>query len=86
MEQWKPIKGYEGLYEISDHGRVKSFKRYSEGRFLRPNKDKDGYPYVILHGILRCTLRIHTLVLEAFISPRPFAYVCDHIDSNPTNN
>lgn len=53
MEKWKVIKGYEGIYEVSNHGKIKSLARkikHSDGnsrnvkeRILNPANDKDGY-------------------------------------------
>ena len=78
MEEWRAIKGYEGLYEISNMGRIKSLKRVI--------KNTKGYnrefPEVIrnpinVHGYLYCNLykenrekrfAIHRLVAEAFLS------------------
>lgn len=42
-EIWKDVSGYEGLYQISNLGNIKSFKRYKEGKVLTPKFDKDGY-------------------------------------------
>ena len=42
-EIWKDVSGYEGLYQISNLGNIKSFKRYKEGKILNPKFDKDGY-------------------------------------------
>lgn len=80
-EEWKPIKGYEGIYEVSSLGRVKSLARkvyYPKGggrcvkeRILIPSSDKDGYLYVTLakEGDKK-TRKIHRLVAETFI-PNP---------------
>lgn len=45
MEQWKPVEGYEGVYEVSDHGKV---RRVKSGRILKSYPDKDGYYLVRL--------------------------------------
>lgn len=66
MERWLPVVGYEGLYEVSDHGRVRSLDRVVErrsgrgpnvrfpqryaGRMLRPGIASHGYPTVSLNG------------------------------------
>ncbi|WP_052488040.1 NUMOD4 motif-containing HNH endonuclease [Gordoniibacillus kamchatkensis] len=70
MEEWKWIEGYKGHYEVSNHGRVRSWK--SDGaRMLKPGSDKDGYPMVTisLNG-KRKAKKVHRLVAEAFI-PNP---------------
>ena len=76
-EIWKSIKGYEGLYEISNLGNVRSQERIVprgnhyiriEERILKPGKDKDGYLQVMLskNGIQKIK-KVHRLVAEYFI-------------------
>lgn len=97
MEIWKDIKGYEGLYQISNTGKVKSLTRYinskSGRKFLIKEKTRKtttttaGYEYVVLakKGKNK-TLLIHRLVAENFI-PNPNNYSCvNHIDENKSNN
>lgn len=93
MEIWKAIEGYEGLYEISNYGRVKSLDRIGhggrklKGRILKKAKNKDGYFVVDLdsHG-KRKQFRVHRLVATAFI-PNPNNYPCvNHKDENKLNN
>lgn len=70
MEIWKDIKGYEGLYQVSNLGRVKSLKRYhvNSDRIMNFTPDKDGYLRVCLRKDKQClTKRVHRLVAEAFI-------------------
>lgn len=73
MEEWKDIKGYEGLYQVSTLGRVRSLPRkYSpRERYLRPGIGTNGYLRVVLskNGIV-CDKDIHRLVAQAFI-PNP---------------
>lgn len=97
-ERWAPVPGFEDIYEISDRGRVESLTRYvrypdgrkprlQPGRILKPGHAK-GYPYVNLRkdGLTR-QIRIHTLVLLAFIGPQPSPrHECNHIDGNRSNN
>ncbi len=73
-ELWKWIKGYEGLYQISNFGRIKSFPRNGTGKeikILRPRATKMGYLQICLrkNGV-RKSYSIHRLVAEAFI-PNP---------------
>lgn len=68
-EIWKPVNGYEGLYEVSNIGRVRSLKRKStKGRVLKLQSDKDGYKTVNLsRNNISKVLRVHRLVAMAFI-------------------
>ena len=69
VEIWKDIEGYEGLYQVSDKGRVKSI-RYGNERILKPRKDNDGYIYVSLFK--NCEIyqySVHRLVAKAFTNP-----------------
>lgn len=77
-EEWRPIKGYEGLYEVSSIGRVKSLCRrviYPSGnsrwvpeKILKPSKSKKGYLSVSLYKNGKSTRSIvHRLVANAFI-------------------
>lgn len=87
-EKWLPVVGYEGLYEVSNLGRVKSLKagpkRY--GAILKPAPHKQGYPQVNLRkaGQGR-SIKVHRLVGEAFLGPLPEGYVTCHEDSDTTN-
>lgn len=90
-EVWKPIKGYEGRYEISNFGNVKSIS-YLCGKNvkeLKPFKDKDGYLTVNLFSNgLRKTLKVHRLVAFHYIeNNRPqIALEINHKDECKTNN
>lgn len=83
-ETWKPIPGFEGLYEISDLGRVRSFRRNKAGRLLRPGQSSSGYFTVALGRNNSRT--IHSLVAEAFLGSCPPAHEVRHIDGTRTNN
>ena len=94
-EIWKPVKGYEGLYEASNYGRIRSIKRATNsGRVLKPYISKhNGYCYVSLcKNGQSITKRVHKLVYCAF---NPFVELpdrydktrtIDHIDGDKTNN
>lgn len=87
QEIWKDIVNFEGIYQISNFGNLKSFKRNREGHVLS-EKDKRGhYLSVILcyQSKTRCT-RIHRLVAEAFIPNPENKPQVNHIDGNKQNN
>lgn len=89
IEEWKPIEGYEGLYEVSNLGRVKSlnYNRTKQEKILKQGKMKNGYLYVILckEGKMKI-FYIHRLVATTFIeNPNNFRFV-NHKDENKTNN
>lgn len=96
QEEWKDIEGYEGLYQISDWGRIKSLERnYFNGKgwlkieehIMKPFTDKDGYQLVRLKkdGCGR-TLRIHRLVAQTYLPNGDKKPYVDHIDGNTSNN
>ena len=71
VEIWRDILGYDGDYEISNLGRIRSFKRYETGRVLKPSTSR-GYKSVTLYlpnGALKCPT-VSRLVAQAFI-PNP---------------
>ena len=85
-EIWKPVVGYEGLYEVSNLGRVKSLK-YGKERILRPATDSNGYHQVNLckDGKVKMYL-VHRLVAQAFI-PNPHNLpIINHKDERVDNN
>ena len=85
-EVWKDILGYEGHYQVSDKGRVKSLKQGKE-KILKPRKDKDGYLYVCLckNGEVK-TCKIHRLVGQSFIPNPNNLPEINHRDEVKTNN
>lgn len=97
-EIWKDIKGYEGLYQVSNLGRVKSLKRILKhkttyggiytvkGKILKPKEDKGYYRYSLSNNGKNKLFFAHRLVAEAFI-PNPQHYlIVNHKDENPHNN
>jgi len=88
-EIWKDIPGYEGLYQVSDQGRVKSFKSNKE-TILKQLKQKSGYLRVTLCDKYsnKKYIRTHQLIAMAFLNHKPDNYnlVIDHIDRDKGNN
>lgn len=92
-EKWLPITGYEGSHEISDRGRVRSLDRVThDGKHL---KGQILQPFVMPSGHIRVspgrggkkkTLKVHRLVLLAFVGPCPDGMEALHRDGNPANN
>jgi hypothetical protein len=84
-ETWKPIVGYEGLYEVSDLGRVRGVDRIDasgyrrKGKILRGGTTPKGYRIVALfRDSIRKDVSVHDLVLTAFTGPRPPGLVAAH--------
>lgn len=87
MEVWLPITGYEGLYEVSSHGRVRSLHHHPTGRLLKTPPTSRGYPKVTLHsGGSERTLSVHRLVGREFVGPCPDGMEIRHLDGNKVNN
>lgn len=96
-EQWLPVPDWEDLYEVSDRGRVRSLDRMrlaplgqpylKRGVVLKLRTTTTGYHYVTMRGDGRLrTARVHTLVLEAFVGPRPPDCEVLHRDGTKLNN
>ncbi len=85
-EVWKDVVGYEGLYQISNTGKLKRVERGKEN-ILQGKKDKDGYICVILsRNQNKKFYRLHRLIAEAFI-PNPLNKPeVNHKDRNKQNN
>jgi hypothetical protein len=90
-EIWKSIEGYEGKYEISNYGRVKSldiYHRIHSQKIMKSwiNSNKK-YLYITLKKDNKNkTFAVHRLVLEAFVSKKPPGKQCAHYDGDPQNN
>lgn len=97
-ESWKDIPGFEGEYQVSDQGNVRSldrigyrhkngkaFKVTLKGRVLRPGPSKTGHLYVVL-GRKTHGIPVHQLVAKTFIGPRPKGSDVRHLNGNPADN
>ena len=92
-EEWRDVVGYEGLYRVSDQGRVKSLERKNnygrtvKERFLKPITDRYGYLIVCLcAGGKQKMFKVHRLVCQAFHENPENKLCVNHIDENKTNN
>lgn len=96
MEVWKDVVGYEGLYQVSNLGRVKSVERYKDNngtkqlvkeKIKATRKDKQGYLLLDLYKNNKSkTVRVHRLVAQAFIPNPQNKETVNHIDGNKENN
>ena len=92
-EIWKPIPGYEGLYDASNLGFIRSWMAFGGGltsvpRLLALRQNKGNrYKKASLrkNGMVK-NIKIHRLVLEAFVGPCPEGMEACHNDGNPMNN
>lgn len=90
MTEWRELPGWEGLYAISNDGQVKSLprRRRKDERVLVPQRET-GHPYwfvTLWIGKKPFHKRLHNLMLEAFVGPRPPGMCGLHTDDNPDNN
>lgn len=86
-EEWRAVVGYEGIYEVSDLGRVRS-RHAVNGHVLSPTSDKDGYPVINLYAPDgRRTWAVHRLVASAFHGEKRNALHREvaHLDGDKTN-
>lgn len=97
IEEWKDIKGYEGLYQVSNLGKVMSLerttlmkdgrKRIEKEKILKPIKDRHGYYKVSLYNSYgKKQIKLHSLVMDAFVGKREKGMVINHIDEDKSNN
>jgi hypothetical protein len=95
---WKPILDYEGFYEVSNDGLVRSIDRTVfnkpkhqwrklKGVVLKQNLTKNGYPMIVLCSFGKSsTKRVHKLVATAFLGEPKEGLVVHHIDNDKLNN
>ena len=92
-EVWRPIVGWEGFYEVSDQGQIRSMPRVASNgqhypsRIRRQMDHRLGYKLISLSGGgRRTTLTVQSVVLAAFRGPRPPGYEACHADGDKANN
>lgn len=95
-EHWKPIPGWEGYYEASDHGRIRSVDRVvlrSDGRenrlrgkLLSQSQRRSGHFSVTMHKSCHTTQFVHRMVAAAFIGPCPDGMEVCHNNGDPSDN
>lgn len=100
MEQWKDIDGFEGMYQVSDLGRVRSLERtvkmvrngrqydmHHKGKLLSASVTKDGYATVqIFKDSKPHTYKVHRLVAKTFLSNKGNLPEVNHKDGDKENN
>lgn len=93
IEEWRPIEGYEGLYEVSSLGRVRSLDRYDSsnhfrrGKILKLQTDGRGYLMVVLSSNNKAKMYlVHRMVAIAFIPNPDNLPEVNHRDENPSND
>jgi hypothetical protein len=83
MEIWKDISGFEGLYQVSNTGKVFSVRR---GKVLAGKIDRYGYRCVVLWNGKNNHRTVHRLVADAFVPHIDGCNVVNHLDCNKLNN
>lgn len=98
MEEWRPVVGFEGYYEVSNHGRVRTVEHYARKghggtRRLVKSRIRKAFPaygghlgLILSRGPERIRGRVHVMVALAFLGPRPEGLDVCHNNGNPTDN
>lgn len=84
-EIWKDIVGYEGLYQVSNLGKIKS-TRYDKEIVLKPAVSKDGYCQVVLYNFSKRSVLVHRMVAISFLDNPNLLPSVNHKDENKQNN
>lgn len=86
MEIWRELVGYEGMYQVSNNGRIKSFYSGKE-KILKQSKNTHGYMTVKLHyNKVGVTKTVHGIVANHFMSKPTPDHQVNHIDGDKSNN
>lgn len=89
--EWRPVRGFEGRYEVSNDGRLRalySVNQHKAGRILKGGPAHGGYRLYRMFrgdGTPSSVLLIHKIVLEAFVGFAPEGMECRHLDGDPSN-
>ena len=86
MEIWKDIPEYEGLYQASNLGRIRSLYKSSEGVVLRPRNTKRYYMIALYKNKKRKDILIHKIVAQIFVENKENKPFVNHKDENTFNN
>lgn len=85
MEIWKDIEGYEGLYQVSNKGRIRNI-RHNKNKILKPILHVRYYQITLSKNNIRTQYRVHRLVAQAFVpNPKNLPHI-NHKDENRLNN
>lgn len=89
LEEWRPVVGFEGVYSVSNQGRIRrdgANKGAHIGRILATSPDSKGYRMVQLYvACAHFRRRVHVLVGRAFLGPLPLGHEINHIDGDKMN-
>ncbi len=90
QEEWRPVAGFEGIYEISNIGRVRSYARpYMGWQLLKPHCSSNKVRYFHVDLCIagsKKSRNVHALVAQSFIGAKPRGYQVNHKDTNTFNN
>ena len=88
IEIWKPVLGYEGIYEVSNFGNVKSLKFGKEKilKLLKTGRYRNYHQVILCKNKEKKQVHVHRLVYEAFVDRIPEGLTIDHKDNVGTNN
>lgn len=83
-ENWRPVAGYRGAYEVSDQGRV---RKVHSGQIMKSRRDRGGYVRINLTlDKVKTTHKVHRLVAAAFVPGYAEDLQVNHKDADKTNN
>lgn len=89
--EWRDVRGFEGFYQVSNTGRVRSLDRHNgvrvfKGRELSPHKNNEGNLILSLRGLTKRGIVVNQLVAQTFLPPIAGSRTVRHIDGDRTNN